>query len=67
MIDGGGELIVGGVTAQQVVLGGIRKQVEQAMRSKPVSSVPPWPWPLPEFLGNKPQQSELGKFHYHQV
>jgi len=33
---------VGGVTPRMVMLGGIREG-EQAMRSKPVSSIPPWP------------------------
>jgi hypothetical protein len=33
----------GGVILGLVVLGSIRKQAEQAMRSKPVSSTPPWP------------------------
>jgi hypothetical protein len=32
---------VGGTNPRRVVLGGIRKQVEQAMRSKPESSTLP--------------------------
>jgi hypothetical protein len=35
--------IVGEVIPGLVVLGSIRKQAEQAMKSKPVSSIPPWP------------------------
>ena len=35
--------MVGGTTPELVVLGSIRKQAEQAMRSKPESSIPPWP------------------------
>ena len=35
--------MVGGAIPGLVVLGSIRKQAEQAMRSKPVSSTPPWP------------------------
>jgi hypothetical protein len=34
--------IVGGATPGLVALGSIRKQAEQARRSKPVSSTPPW-------------------------
>ena len=34
--------MVGGVIPGLVVLSSIRKQAEQAMRSKPVSSTPPW-------------------------
>jgi hypothetical protein len=34
---------VGAVAPGLVVLGSIRKQTEQAMGSKPVSSTPPWP------------------------
>ena len=37
------QLTVGGDTPRLVVLGSIRKQAEQAMGSKPVSSSPPWP------------------------
>lgn len=33
-----------------VVLGAVRKQVEQALRSKPGSSDPPPPWFLLSFL-----------------
>jgi hypothetical protein len=32
-----------GATSGMVVLGSIRKQAEQAMESKPVSSTHPWP------------------------
>jgi len=39
----GGHPIVVGATPALVVLGAIRKQVEQAMGSKPVSSIPPHP------------------------
>jgi hypothetical protein len=35
--------MVGGTIPGLVVLGSIRKQAEQAMGSKPVSSIPPWP------------------------
>jgi hypothetical protein len=35
--------IVGGAIPGLVVLGSIRKQVEQARGSKPVSNIPPWP------------------------
>ena len=38
------------VSGVQVVLGCIRKQSEQAMRSKPVGSIPPWPLPQFQFL-----------------
>jgi hypothetical protein len=34
---------VGGAIPGLVVPGSVRKQAEQAMRSKPVSSTPPWP------------------------
>jgi hypothetical protein len=34
---------LGGAISGQVILGAIRKQVEQITRSKPVSSIPPWP------------------------
>jgi hypothetical protein len=34
---------VGGAFPGLVVLGSLRKQVEQARRSKPVSNIPPWP------------------------
>ena len=33
---------MGGAIPGLVVLGSLRKQAEQAMRSKPVSSTPPW-------------------------
>ena len=39
---------VGGASPEQMILGCIRKQAEQAMGSKPASSVPPWP--LHQFL-----------------
>ena len=35
--------IVGGATPGLVVLGSIRKEAEQAVKSKPVSNIPPWP------------------------
>jgi hypothetical protein len=35
--------LVGGAIPGLVVLGSIRKQVEQARGSKPVSNIPPWP------------------------
>jgi hypothetical protein len=35
--------ISGGAIPGLAVLGSIRKQVEQAMRSMPVNSTPPWP------------------------
>jgi hypothetical protein len=35
--------IVGGAIPGLAVLGSIRKQAEQASRSKPVSNIPPWP------------------------
>ena len=34
---------MGGLIPGLVVLGSIRKQAEQAKRSKPVSNIPPWP------------------------
>jgi hypothetical protein len=34
--------IVGGAIPGLVILGSIRKETEQAMRSKAVSSIPPW-------------------------
>ena len=34
--------MVGGTIPGLVVLGSIRKQAEQAMRSKIASSIPPW-------------------------
>jgi hypothetical protein len=42
VIKGRGPL-VGGTISGLVVLGSIRKQAEQARRSKPVSNIPPWP------------------------
>jgi len=45
--------IVGGAVPGLVVLGSIREQAEQAMESKPVSNIPPWPLPqllLPDLL-----------------
>jgi hypothetical protein len=52
VIKGGG-YIVGGTIPGMVVLGSIRKQAEQARRSKPVRNIPPWPlhqlW-LPDLL-----------------
>ena len=39
---GGAQPIVGGIILRLVFLGSIRKQAEQVMRSKPVSSTPPW-------------------------
>jgi hypothetical protein len=35
--------LVGGTIPGLVVLGSIREQSEQAMGSKPVSNIPPWP------------------------
>jgi len=35
--------LVGGTISGLVVLGSIRKQVEQARGSKPVMNIPPWP------------------------
>lgn len=35
--------MVGGANPRHVVLASIRKQAEQAMGNKPVSSIPPWP------------------------
>ena len=35
--------VVGGAIPGLVVLASVRKQAEQAKRSKPVSSIPPWP------------------------
>ena len=34
---------MGSATFGHVVLGSKRKQAEQAMESKPASSIPPWP------------------------
>ena len=35
--------MVGGAIPGLIVLGSIRKQAEQARRSKPGSNIPPWP------------------------
>lgn len=50
MTDGGKDLLMGedsahgsGSKSELVVLGSTRKQTEQAMMSKPLSSTPPWP------------------------
>lgn len=48
---------MGGATAGQVVLGGIRKQTEQAMESEPANRVPSWP-PL-RFLSRVPALPSL--------
>ena len=40
---GGAQAILGGAIPGMVVLGSRRKQAEQAMRSKPESSISPWP------------------------
>ena len=42
VIKEGGSL-VGGTISGLVVWGFIRKQAEQARKSKPVSNIPPWP------------------------
>jgi hypothetical protein len=43
--------IVGGTISGLVVLGSIRKQVEQARGSKPISHIPSWPLlQLPDLL-----------------
>jgi hypothetical protein len=47
VIKQGGPL-VGGTISGLVVLSSIRKQAEQARRSKSVSNIPPWP--LHQFL-----------------
>jgi hypothetical protein len=39
----GERLLVGGTISGLVVLGSIRKQAEQARRSKPVKNISPWP------------------------
>jgi len=49
--------LVDDATPELVVLGTIRKQGEQAIMSKPVSSTPPWP--LHQLL---PQVSVLFEF-----
>jgi hypothetical protein len=41
-MGGGGQPIVGGAIPGLVVLGSVRKQAEQAMGSKQISSTPPW-------------------------
>jgi hypothetical protein len=41
--DQGGGPLVGGTISGLVVLGSIREQIEQAMGSKPVRNIPPWP------------------------
>ena len=41
--DGGGSSSLGDATLVLVVLGAIKKQTEQAMRSRPVSNTPSWP------------------------
>jgi len=43
LVSSGGGPIVGGTIPGLVVLGSIRKQVEQVRESKPVSNIPPWP------------------------
>ena len=35
--------LVGGTISELVVLGSIRKQVEQGRGSKPARNIPPWP------------------------
>jgi len=45
---------VGGAVSGLVVLGSIRKQAEQATRSKPVSSFPLWPLHQLLLLGSSP-------------
>jgi hypothetical protein len=57
MIDGESPDHCGGATPVLVFLGSLRKQTEQAMGSKPVSSIPLWP--LHQFL---PPGSLLVKF-----
>jgi hypothetical protein len=37
------EQLMGGAIPGLVVLGSVRKQAEKAMKSKPLSSTPPWP------------------------
>ena len=49
----GAQPIVDIIILGLVVLGAIRKQAEEAMGSKPISSTPPWPLQVPalyEFL-----------------
>lgn len=43
MIDEIAQLTVGGTAPEQVVLGAVGMQAEQAMESKLVSCNPPWP------------------------
>jgi hypothetical protein len=54
---------VGGAIPELVDLGSIRKQSEQAMGSKPVSNIPPWPLHqllLPD-LSSFGEQQQCGK------
>ena len=44
-----------GILRLVVVLGSLRKQSEQALRSKPVSSNPPWPLHQLLLLGSYPE------------
>lgn len=45
------KLTVGGAMPGQVLLNDLKKQAEQTMESKPVSSSPPWFWiPASRFL-----------------
>lgn len=48
------KITVGGANPGLIVLGAIRKQVEQAMRSKPVSSIPPQPLQQLQPPGSRP-------------
>ena len=59
MIDVGGpaKLTVSSATTGQVVPDAIRRQAEQAMRSKPVSSI--LPWPLHQLLSPVPALLEF--------
>jgi hypothetical protein len=41
--DQWGRAHVGGAIPGLIVLGSMRRQAEQAMESKPVSNIPPWP------------------------
>jgi hypothetical protein len=55
---------VAGEPPSLVVLGSIRKQAEQAMRSKPVSSTHPWPLPpgsYPASLSNRLLSGNISK------
>ena len=50
--DGVAQLMMGGAISGLVVLGTVRKQDEQTMKNKPVSSTPPWlllHFPLPGY------------------